>query len=78
VITGYQRLVSPFIASRCRFLPTCSAYTREAIETHGLVRGSWLGAGRIARCHPWCDGGYDPVPEQFSWFRGPPPPRSGP
>lgn len=67
LVTGYQRLISPLLGGRCRFLPTCSAYTREAIERFGLVRGSWLGLWRIARCHPFCEGGYDPVPTQFRW-----------
>ena len=62
VIAGYQRLVSPLLAPRCRFAPSCSAYARAAIEQHGLGRGSWLALRRVARCHPFHRGGYDPVP----------------
>lgn len=72
LIGAYQKYLSPLVGQRCRFLPTCSAYTREAIARFGLVRGSWLGARRLARCHPFCDGGFDPVPAQFAWFRAPP------
>jgi hypothetical protein len=68
LIGGYQRFVSPMLGKRCRFLPTCSAYMRGAIERHGLIRGGWLGTRRILRCHPLCAGGCDPVPERFSWF----------
>ncbi|MGI9584146.1 MAG: membrane protein insertion efficiency factor YidD [Acidimicrobiia bacterium] len=62
VIRGYQKVLSPFFGQNCRFHPTCSRYTYEAIEIHGTVRGSWLGIKRIGRCHPFREGGLDPVP----------------
>lgn len=62
LIRVYQRLLSPVLGARCRFHPTCSSYTLEAIERHGLWRGGWLSLRRIMRCHPFADGGYDPVP----------------
>lgn len=62
LIRGYQRVVSPLFPSACRFYPSCSEYTHQAIEKHGVLRGGWLGIRRISRCHPWNEGGYDPVP----------------
>ena len=62
LIRIYQYGISPFIPSRCIFMPTCSQYTREAIERYGVFRGIWLGCRRLLRCHPWGKGGYDPVP----------------
>jgi uncharacterized protein len=61
-IDAYRLLLSPFLGANCRFYPTCSAYAAEAIETHGALRGAWLGIKRILRCHPWHPGGFDPVP----------------
>jgi len=58
----YQRWISAMFPPRCRFVPTCSSYTIEAIETHGALRGIRLGAARLLRCHPFRAGGYDPVP----------------
>ncbi|KEA62359.1 Protein YidD [Marinobacterium lacunae] len=61
-IKAYQYLISPVLGSNCRFYPSCSHYTLEAIETHGPIRGLWLGIKRILRCHPFSEGGIDPVP----------------
>ena len=62
LIRGYQLVLSPIFGGACRFVPSCSAYASEAIDRHGAWRGSLLAVKRIARCHPLCDGGYDPVP----------------
>lgn len=61
-IRAYQMVLSPLLPSACRYFPSCSQYAIEAIEKHGAMRGSWLAARRIARCHPFRPGGYDPVP----------------
>lgn len=62
MIRGYQLWVSPLLPAACRYYPTCSAYAIEALEKYGPVTGSWLAIRRIARCHPFHAGGYDPVP----------------
>ena len=62
IVKIYQVTLSPFLGSNCRHSPTCSHYTIEAIQVHGPLKGSWLGAKRIARCHPWGTSGFDPVP----------------
>lgn len=64
LLRGYRLLLSPWLGSQCRFEPTCSCYAIEAIERHGAGLGSYLTAARIVRCHPWCRGGHDPVPER--------------
>jgi putative membrane protein insertion efficiency factor len=63
LVRGYRLLLSPWLGSSCRFEPTCSAYALGALQRHGALAGSVLTVGRIARCHPWCAGGHDPVPE---------------
>jgi putative membrane protein insertion efficiency factor len=62
LVRTYQKLVSPLLGDNCRYHPTCSHYTYEAIEIHGAAKGSWLGIKRIGRCHPFHEGGIDPVP----------------
>ena len=61
-VTGYRRFISPLLPPRCRFEPSCSAYALEALRVHGAARGLWLAVARVARCHPFNPGGYDPVP----------------
>ena len=62
LVKSYRLLLSPSLGSACRFAPTCSAYSLEALEQHGAAAGSYLTLRRLARCQPWCDGGHDPVP----------------
>jgi putative membrane protein insertion efficiency factor len=62
LVRGYRLLLSPWLGSSCRFEPTCSVYSLQALELHGAARGSYLTLRRLARCHPWCAGGHDPVP----------------
>ncbi|MFJ1429823.1 membrane protein insertion efficiency factor YidD [Capnocytophaga canimorsus] len=62
LVRFYQLFISPFTPSACRYVPTCSQYTLEALKKHGLFKGGYLAIKRIARCHPWGGSGYDPVP----------------
>jgi putative membrane protein insertion efficiency factor len=62
LIRCYQVAISPWLAPRCRFVPTCSGYAIEAVMKHGACKGGWLAVRRISRCHPWGGSGYDPVP----------------
>lgn len=64
LVRGYQLLLSPMLGGSCRFEPTCSTYSLQALQHHGALAGSYLTLRRIARCHPWCDGGHDPVPAE--------------
>ena len=64
LVKGYRLLLSPWLGSSCRFEPTCSAYSLQALQAHGAAAGSYLTLARLARCHPWCAGGHDPVPTQ--------------
>jgi uncharacterized protein len=62
LLHGYRRFISPLLGPRCRFYPSCSAYALEAVQLHGALRGSWLAARRLGKCHPFHPGGIDPVP----------------
>ncbi|MBN2321176.1 MAG: membrane protein insertion efficiency factor YidD [Acidobacteria bacterium] len=62
-LRGYKKYISPFLPSACRFEPTCSVYMYQAIQKKGIIRGLYWGIRRILRCHPFCEGGFDPFPE---------------
>lgn len=64
LVRGYRIFLSPWLGSACRFTPTCSLYSIESLQRHGAAVGSYLTLRRLVRCHPWCDGGHDPVPPQ--------------
>ena len=61
ILGVYKVVVSPFLPPACRFEPTCSEYAKQAVEKHGVIRGSWMSLKRILRCQPFCEGGHDPV-----------------
>lgn len=63
LVRGYQLLISPLLGNNCRYTPSCSTYTIEAMEKHGALKGLWMGIRRVGRCHPFHEGGYDPVPD---------------
>ena len=63
LVHGYRLVISPLLRPSCRFGPSCSEYALEALAKHGAIRGTWLAARRIGRCHPWGGSGFDPVPE---------------
>jgi putative membrane protein insertion efficiency factor len=64
IVRIYQVVLSPLLPAACRYTPTCSSYMIEALKTHGVFKGGWMGIKRIARCNPWGSSGYDPVPEK--------------
>ncbi|MCW2852998.1 MAG: yidD [Nocardioides sp.] len=66
LLKAYRAVISPLYGQVCRYHPSCSAYALEAVQQHGTVRGGWLAARRLARCHPWAAGGYDPVPSRVA------------
>lgn len=71
-IRAWRFAISPLYGQVCRYHPSCSAYALEAVTVHGSVRGTWLAGRRLVRCHPWSDGGYDPVPPPRDQPRVPP------
>jgi len=83
LVKGYRLFLSAWIGNVCRFTPSCSAYSLQALQDHGAVAGSYLTVRRLARCHPWCQGGHDPVPSKVPglftrWVNHPAPSDSSP
>jgi putative membrane protein insertion efficiency factor len=71
LLRAYRAVISPIYGQVCRYHPSCSAYALDAVREHGSIRGSWLAVRRLARCHPWAAGGYDPVPLKSGAPAGP-------
>ncbi|MGI8435107.1 MAG: membrane protein insertion efficiency factor YidD [Nocardioidaceae bacterium] len=71
LLRGYRWAISPLYGEVCRYYPSCSAYALDAVQRHGALRGLWLAARRLQRCHPWAAGGLDPVPASFAWWKRP-------
>jgi uncharacterized protein len=69
LVQGYRLFFKAWLGNRCRFEPSCSTYALQALQQHGALTGAALSAGRLLRCHPWCRGGHDPVPEAPPWRR---------
>ena len=67
LLKAYRLVISPLYGNVCRYYPSCSAYALRAVQVHGAVKGPWLAGRRLARCHPWTAGGYDPVPGTPEW-----------
>ena len=83
LVKGYRLFLSAWIGNVCRFTPSCSAYSLQALQEHGAMAGSYLTVRRLARCHPWCQGGHDPVPSKVPglftrWVNHPSPSDSSP
>ncbi|MCB1607591.1 MAG: membrane protein insertion efficiency factor YidD [Xanthomonadales bacterium] len=72
LLSLYKRWISPILGPRCRFYPSCSSYAQQALARFGVIAGSWMTITRLLRCNPLFNGGYDPLPSRFHWWRGAP------
>jgi uncharacterized protein len=77
ILKAYRYIFSPWLGNNCRFHPSCSCYAEEAFTRHGVLRGGWLTLRRLGRCHPWCEGGVDLVPERANTVKDTPSGRHG-